>query len=151
MPTDSAMSGGDGTFTLPLKLRTDWSSVELKLTDPGFEDMRRRFDPTTAGTRAEIRAYPALVIRAGQSIDVRIDEATAYRCAFGGAFHCRRMLVEASQSEPVKLEIVPRDASKPMGLVDDVWSETPVLHLMVPPGNVVYVYGPGTGRLTASR
>jgi hypothetical protein len=151
LPTDSVTSGGDGTFTLVLNVPRNWSSVDVKLTDPGYEEMRRSFDHITAGTRAEIRMYPTLVIRPGESIEIRIDDPTAYRCAFAGAFLCRRVLVEASQGEPVKLEIVAHDTSKPMGLVDDWWSEEPVLHLMAAPGAVVYVYGPGTGRLTASR
>ena len=150
LPTDSITSSGDGTFTLRVNVPRNWSSVDLKLTNPGYEAGGWHFEPSTAVARAEIPVLPALVIRPGESIDVRV-EPTVRRCAFAGVFPCRGVMVEASQSEPVKLEIVSHDASKPMGLVDDVWSETPVPHLMVPPGTAVYVYGPGTGRLTASR
>jgi hypothetical protein len=150
LPTDSVTSREDGTFTLPLKLRTNWSSVELKLTDPGYEATRLRFDPGTAGTRAEIWAYPMLVIRPGESIDVRIDGATAYTCSMGG-FVCRRVVVEASEGEPVKLDIVSPGTSAPMGLTADWWDEEPMPHLMIAPGAVAYVYGVGTARLTARR
>ena len=93
--------------------------------------------------------YPTLVIRPGESIDVRVQPGVN-ACAFGGGFDCRRVLVEASPSEPVELEIVARDASKPMGLVESDWSEEPVLRLTVA-GGVAYVYGAGTARLTARR
>ena len=155
LPTNSVTSGGDGTFTLRLNVPRNWSSVDLKLTDPGYEDMRRRFEPNTAGTRAEIRMYPTLVIRPGESIEVRV-EPTINRCAFAGVFPCRRVLVEASPGEPVELEIVPHDTSKPMGLAQDYWDEESVLRLMVAPGGVAYLHGDPrgtttTGRLTARR
>jgi hypothetical protein len=93
--------------------------------------------------------YPTLVIRPGESIEVRV-EPDVNACAFGGGFDCRRVLVEASPGEPVELEIVPHDTSKPMGLVESVWDEEPVLRLTVA-GGVAYVYNAGSARLTARR
>jgi hypothetical protein len=104
--------------------------------------------------------YPTLVIRPGESIDVRV-ESTINRCAldrFFGDYACRRVLVEASPGEPVELEIVPGDTSKPMGLTADEWDEEPVVRRMVAPGSFAYVvwdlWGGDTtrqGRLTARR
>jgi len=154
-PTNSATSSGDGTFTLSVNLPRDWSVVYLKVTGPGYDDGDWRFEPNTAGTRAEIRIYPTLVIRPGESIDVRV-EPTVNRCAFGGAFPCRRVLVVAAPGDPVELEIVPNDPSKAMGLTADIWDEEPVLRLMIAPGGLAYVgwtdAGPArAGRLTARR
>jgi hypothetical protein len=93
--------------------------------------------------------YPTLVIRPGESIEVRV-EPDVNACAFGGGFDCRRVLVEASPGEPVELEIVPHDSSGLLGLVESIWDEEPVLRRMVA-GGVAYVYGVGTGTLTARR
>jgi hypothetical protein len=101
--------------------------------------------------------YPTLVIRPGESIDVRV-ESTINLCTFFADNPCRRVLVEASPGEPVELEIVPGDTSKPMGLTADVWDEESLPRLMVAPGGSAYVVwdegGADTtrqGRLTARR
>jgi hypothetical protein len=158
---DLATSAGDGTFTFTIdQLPSDWRLVGLKFTGPdGYDDRGGRLEPTAApcrispcwavADRPAIPMYPTLVIRPGESIDVRVQPGVN-ACAFGGGFDCRRVLVEASPSEPVELEIVARDASKPMGLVESDWSEEPVLRLTVA-GGVAYVYGAGTARLTARR
>ena len=157
VPRDSATSGGDGTFTLPLNLPRDWSSVTLKLTGSGYEDRNFIFESNTAGTRAEIRMFPTLVIRPGESIEVRVERIIVGQlqfhnaCAFLGVIPCRRVLVDASPGKPVELEIVSHDTSKPMGLAGDIWDEESVPRLMVAPGGVAYVHGAGTGRLTARR
>jgi len=150
-PTNTAMSGGDGTFTLPLNLPMGWRWVSLQLTaPPGYDDGGWRFEPNTAGIRAEIRIYPMVVIRPGESRQMRV-EPDVLRCAFAGPFSCRRVLIDAPPGEPVELEIVPHDTSKPMGLVESAWEETTVPRLMVAPGGNAYVYGPGTATLTARR
>jgi hypothetical protein len=165
-PTDTATSGGDGTFTLTLNLPSYWTFVGLKFTGPaGYDDRNARFEPTAApchfapcwpaADRPAIKMYPTLVIRPGESIDVRV-ESTINRCTFFGDFACRRVLVEASPGEPVELEIVPRDTSKPMGLTPDEWDEESVVRLIVAPGSFAYVVWDGAdttrqGRLTARR
>jgi len=53
--------------------------------------------------------YPTLVIRPGESIEVRV-EPSVNLCAFGGGFDCRRVLVEAPPGTPVELEIVRQDS-----------------------------------------
>ena len=103
-PTEMATSGGDGTFTLPLTLPDDWTIVFLKFTGPtGYDDTYRRFEPTAnpcaiapcwaAADRSAIRMYPTLVIRPGESIQVRLetgpvwcgwDVAALPACAGGG-------------------------------------------------------------------
>jgi hypothetical protein len=93
--------------------------------------------------------YPTLVIRPGESIEVRV-EPDVNTCAFAGGFDCRRVRVEASPGEPVELEIVPHDTTKPMGLVESFWDEEPVPRLTVA-GGVAYVYNVGSARLTARR
>ena len=113
-PNNTATSGGDGTFTLPLNLPSLWSFVRLNLTaPPGYDDTSQRYegigpsaDPSgpTAADRPEIRMYPTLVIRPGESIEVRVDPRVNV-CDWA-AFDCR-VLVEASPGEPVELEIVP--------------------------------------------
>ena len=150
LPRDSVTSGGDGTFTLRVSIPRNWTTIDLKLTGPGYEEMRQRFDHTTAGSRGEIRMLPALVIRPGESIEVRVDPTTK-RCSFFGSFPCRRVLVEASPGEAVELEIVPHDTSQPMGLAPNDLEEETVSRLKVAPGAVAYVYGAGTARLTARR
>ena len=156
-----ATSAGDGTFSFTLdQLPSDWRLVGLRFTGPaGYDDRGGRLEPTAApcrispcwavADRPAIRMYPTLVIRPGESIDVRVEPGVNL-CAFGGGFDCRRVLVDAAPGEPVELEIVPHETSKPMGLVESVWSEEPELRLTVA-GGVAYVYGAGTARLTARR
>ena len=50
-PTDTATSGGDGTFTLPLNLPRNWRIVYLHFTGPGYDDRSGRFEPTAAPCR----------------------------------------------------------------------------------------------------
>jgi hypothetical protein len=159
LPKDTATSGGDGTFTLLLNLPSFWEIVYLKLTGAGYDDVLRDFQPNqTVRTGLEIRMYPTLVIRPGESIEVRVDSGIA-QCGWGGeAGPCRRVQVAASPGDPLELELVPDDSSKPMALALAI-PEYPYLEpddmsvrrLMVPPGRVPYVLGAGTARLTARR
>jgi hypothetical protein len=148
---DTATSGGDGTFTLPLNLPSDWRFVFLNLTGPpGYDDAGQRYErigafanPSgpTAADRPAIRLHPTLVIRPGESIEVRVESDIVW-CGFDGV-PCRRVLVAASPGDPVELEVVPRDSSKPMALGLAI-PENPyilepdmsVRRLMVPPGAV---------------
>ena len=157
-PKNTATSGGDGTFSLPLALPSFWRFVSLKLTaTPGYDDTQQRFEANTAGDRPAIRMYPTLVIRPGESIDVHVDSGIVW-CGWD-AGPCRRVLVEASPGEPVELEVVPHDSGKPMALglariPEDSFILEPdmsVRRLMVPPGGVPYVVGSGNARLTARR
>ena len=77
----------------------------------------------------------------------------------GELVHCRRVVVAASPGDPVELEIVPHDSSKPMALISDQfeyrsWSVRRLI-LTVPPDAVPYVIsdssGTGTVTLTARR
>ena len=153
-PKDTATSGGDGTFTLPLNLPSFWKLVYLKLTGPGYDDAVRDFQPIqTVRTGVEFRMYPTLVIRPGESIKVRVDSSIA-QCGWGGeAGPCRRVLVAASSGDPVELELVPDDSSKPMALSPDdfLGAYMPVRRLMVDPGGVPFVIGAGTATLAARR
>ena len=100
----------------------------------------------------EIRMYPTLVISPGESIDVRVEGIES--CGWGGELGgCRRVLVAASPGDPVELELVPDDSSKPMGLSPDNYlgAYAPVRRLVVPPGSFPYVVGDGIARLTARR
>lgn len=152
----TATSDGDGTFTLTLNLPSGWTGVNFQLTaPPGYDDGYQEFDPTHAADRPTIRMYPALAIRPGESIEVRVDPGIAW-CEWGvqrGA--CRRVSVASSTGDPVELELVPHDSSNPMALsLDpdlDLEPDMGVRRLMVPPGRVPYVLGTGTGRLTARR
>jgi hypothetical protein len=111
-PTNTATSGGDGTFSLPLSLPSLWRFVSLKLTAPaGYDDTEQRFEAKAAAERPAIRMYPTLVIRPGESIDVRVDSDIVW-CGFDGV-PCRRVLVAASTGEAVELEVVPADSSSP--------------------------------------
>jgi hypothetical protein len=93
--------------------------------------------------------YPTLVIRPGESIEVRVDTGIVY-CGWGAA--CRRVVAAASPGKPVELEIVPHDTSKAMGLGEHEEVDTSELRrLMVAPGGSLYVVGAGTARLTARR
>ncbi|MEO5895771.1 MAG: carboxypeptidase-like regulatory domain-containing protein [Vicinamibacterales bacterium] len=162
-PKNTATSGGDGTFTLPLNLPMGWTRVIVQLTGPpGYDDTSHSFFPPTAADRPAIGIYPILVIRPGESIDVRVESTinrSAFACpvsAVAGPLACRRVLVEASTGDAVELEIVPGDPSKPMGLTADIWDEEPVVRRMVAPGGLAYVawYGADAtrqGRLTAHR
>jgi hypothetical protein len=159
-PKNTATSGGDGTFSLSLNLPSLWRWVSLKLTaPPGYDDREQRFDANAAADRPAIRMYPTLVIRPGESIDVRVDPDIVW-CGWDGEEPCRRVLVAASPGDPVELEVVPADSSKPMALglaevpeVDYILFtvDMSVRRLVVPPGRVPYVIGAGTARLTARR
>ena len=97
--------------------------------------------------------YPTLVIRPGESLEVRVDIAWCEWGPHRGA--CRRVPVASSTGDPVELELVPDDSSNPMALsLDpdlDSGIDMSVRRLMVPPGRVPYVVGAGTARLTARR
>jgi len=156
-PKDTATSRGDGTFTLQVNLPTSWSFAYVRVTGPGYDDVGGinaggPANGTSIRIGAEIRMYPTLVIRPGESIDVRVGHIGW--CGWGGeAGSCRRVLVAASPGEPVELELLPDDSSKPMGLSPDDYlgAYAPVRRLMVPPGSFPYVVGDGTARLTARR
>jgi hypothetical protein len=105
--------------------------------------------------------YPTLVIRPGESIDVRVDGDISL---WGYAW--RRVVVDASPGDAVELEILPDDISKPMALslVENIDAlafpefDMSVRRLMVPPAQdrrVPYVLadfrGAGTATLTARR
>lgn len=165
-PKNTATSGEDGTFTLPLNLPSGWSFVRLNLTAPsGYDATSQRYegigpfaDPLgpTPADRPAIRMYPTLVIGPGESIEVRVDRGIKLcGSAFVDLADCRRVLVAASPGDPVELELVPDDSSKPMALSleespFDIFDMS-VRRLMVPPGRVPYVLGVGTARLTARR
>lgn len=151
-PTNSAMSGGDGTFTLPLNVPRGWTLVELRLAGPGYDERSWRFERNMPGTHAEIRMYPTLVVRPRESIEVRV-ESTITLCGYFSPLSCRRVLVEASPGEAVELEIVPHDTSQPMGLAANDLEEETVPRLKVAPGGVAYVHACATcsGTLTARR
>ena len=159
-PKNIATSGGDGTFVLPLNLPASWSFVSLKLVGPpGYDDRYQNFEVTTAADRPAIRMYPTLVIRPGESIEVRVDGSIVW-CGWDG-YACRRVLVAASPGESVELEVVSHDSSRPMALglanPQNPYNLEPnmsVRRLTVPPGGVPFVVGDyptGTATLTARR
>ena len=149
-PTDTATSDGDGTFTLRLNLPSSWSHVRLELTGPvEYDDTGRWFYRNVAADSPEIKMYPTLVIRPGESIEVGVESGVVY-CGWGVA--CRRVVVAASPGEPVELEIVPHDTSARMGLAENEDDDTSVLRrLTVAPGGRPYIMGAGTAKLTARR
>lgn len=158
-PKDTATSGGDGAFTLPLHLPSSWSWAYLKLTGPpGYDDTHQRVELKAAADRPAIRMYPTLVIRPGESIDVRVDGGVFVSCGWDG-YACRRVLVAASPGDSVELEVVSHDSSRPMALglanLSNPYILEPdlsVRRLMVPPGRVPYVigeYSTGIATLTA--
>jgi hypothetical protein len=97
--------------------------------------------------------YPTLVIRPGESIEVRVDRDIVW-CGFDGV-PCRRVLVAGSSDDPVELEVVSHDSGRPMALAIPanpyIEPDMSVRRLMVPPGGVPYVIGAGTATLTARR
>ena len=167
-----ATSGGDGTFTLPLNLPSDWTVVGLEFTGPSGYDHTVGYvvapaaqcpiSPCwTAADRPAIRMYPTLVIRPGESIEVRVDgDIVLCGMALVDLVPCRRVVVAASPG-PVELEIVPHDSAKSMtlalisGQIEFPDPSVRRLTLTVPPGGVAYViqdtYGTSTATLTARR
>src|SRR6185436_2777239 len=164
-PTNTATSAGDGTFTLSLNLPVGWGSVFIKLTaPPGYDDRYGSFiatrTPCVLGScwvpadRPDIRMYPTLVIRPGESIEVRVDDDILF-CGWDG-YACRRVLVAAS-GQSVELEVVSDDSNNPMalGLASSpangfiLEPDMSVSRLIVPPGRSPYVVGGGTATLTA--
>ena len=168
-PTNTATSAGDGTFTLSLNLPVDWRSASLKLTaPPGYDDRVASFIATRApcvlgscwvpADRPDIRMYPTLVIRPGESIEVRVDDDIVW-CGWDG-YACRRVLVAGSSGAPVELEVVSHGSSKCMALGLEsspggfiLEPDMSVSRLIVPPGRIPYVIAgcedDGTGTLTA--
>jgi len=98
--------------------------------------------------------YPTLVIRPGESIEVRVDDDILF-CGWDG-YACRRVLVAAS-GQSVELEVVSDDSNNPMalGLASSpangfiLEPDMSVSRLIVPPGRTPYVIGGGTATLTA--
>lgn len=169
-PKNTATSGGDGTFALPLNLPSSWRAVGLKFSgSAGYDDRGGRFEPTTtpcriapcfaAADRPAIRMYPTLVIRPGESIDVHVDGDIVW-CGWDG-YSCRRVLVAASPGQSVELEVASHDSSKAMALglavptnQYNLEPDLSVRRLTVPPGGVPFViseYTTGTATLTARR
>ena len=174
---ETATSGGDGTFTLPVTLPRDWTLVDLKFTGPaGYDDTFGVFFAPAASCgwwpqcwaaadRPAIRMYPTLAIRPGESIEVRVDDTDVVWCGHGfygdnEPVRCRRVLVAASAGDSVELEVVAHDSSKPMALGftlrPEDWfflfdPDMSVRRLIVPPGGVPYVLGAGTATITARR
>jgi hypothetical protein len=104
--------------------------------------------------------YPTLVITPGESIEVRVSEERAggvrVICGWDAWLACRRVLVAAPSDDPVELEVVSDDSSKPMALGLAVPGNAFILEpdmsvtrLIVPSGENAYVIGAGTARLTA--
>jgi hypothetical protein len=168
IPKDTATSGGDGTFTLQVNLPTSWSFVYLKLTGPpGYDDRygsliatgtQCGFGPCwVPADRPDIRMYPTLAIRPGESIEVRVDDSIVY-CGWDG-YACRRVVVAASPGQSVELEVVSHDSNNRMalGLASSpdgsggfvLEPDMSVSRLIVPPGRTPYVIGGGTATLTA--
>ena len=166
-PTNTATSAGDGTFTLSLNLPVGWSSASLKLTAPPGYDDRYSGSFIATGTqcvfgpcwvpadRPDIRMYPTLAIRPGESIEVRVDDSIFY-CGWDG-YACRRVVVAASPGQSVELEVVSHDSNKGMalGLASSpangfiLEPDMSVSRLIVPPGRTPYIIGGGTATLTA--
>ena len=165
--TEIATSGADGTFTLRLNLPSDWREVYLEFTGPaGYDTRGGHFEPTAdpcgigpcwaVADRPAITMYPTLVIRPGESIEVRVDwDMVLCGMMLVDIVDCRRVVVEASPGDPVELEIVPHDSSKPMALAlissQIEFPDMSVRRLKVPPGSIPYVAGAGTATLTARR
>ena len=167
-PKNTATSAGDGTFTLSLNLPVGWNSASLQLTaPPGYDDRIGSFiatrTPCVLGScwvpadRPDIRMYPTLVIRPGESIEVRVDDIVW--CGWDG-YACRRVLVAGSSGAPVELEVVSHGSSKCMALGLEsspggfiLEPDMSVSRLIVPPGRIPYVIAgcddDGTGTLTA--
>jgi hypothetical protein len=165
-----ATSGADGTFTLPLNLWSDWTSVGLQFTGPaGYDETHGSFEPTAPrcvnsrscwppADRPAIRMYPTLVIKPGESIKVRVTDDN-FLC--GGMMmetSCRRVLVAAPPGDLVALEVVPDDSSKPMALLPEsaVEFDGSARRVMVEPGGFAYVWADygvvgATATLTARR
>ena len=167
---DTATSAGDGTFIICLNLPVNWRFVNLKLTaPPGHDDTHGAFLATmtqcffgpcwTPADRPAIRMYRTLVIRPGESIDVRVDDNISW-CGWDG-YSCRRVLVAASPGESVELEVVSHNSSQAMALglavptnPYNLEPDISVRRLVVPPGGVPFViaeYANGIATLTARR
>jgi hypothetical protein len=104
--------------------------------------------------------YPTLVIRAGESIKVRVTD-DIFLCGAPwwwpeNTAPCRRVLVAAAPGDLVAVEIVPDDSSKPMALLPEspIELDRSVRRVMVEPGGFAYVWadwGGATATLTARR
>lgn len=150
----TATSGGDGTFSLRLNLPIGWEGLALNLTGPaGYDHRNWHIWPAIAANRPEISMYPTLAIRPGESIEVRVDGGIQGCGLMWDAISCRRVVVAASPGDPVELEIVPHDSSKPMALGSMSSQLGRPLILKVPPGEawVISDFSTGTATLTARR
>jgi hypothetical protein len=169
-------SGADGTFTLPLNLPSDWTSVGLQFTGPaGYDVTYGSFEPTAdigcvawqscwaAADRPAMRMYPTLVIKPDESIKVRVTDVIFFCGAPWSTTPCRRVLVAAPPGDLVALEVVPDDSSKPMAVKlssESFEFDGSVRRVMVEPGGFAYVWavfegggnqGGATATLTARR
>jgi hypothetical protein len=171
-----ATSGADGTFTLPLNLPSDWTSVGFQFTGPaGYDVTYGSFKPTAdigcvawqscwaAADRPAMRMYPTLVIKPDESIKVRVTDVIFFCGAPWSTTPCRRVLVAAPPGDLVALEVVPDDSSQPMAVKlssESFEFDGSVRRVMVEPGGFAYVWavfegggnhGGATATLTARR
>jgi hypothetical protein len=161
-----ATSGADGTFTLPLNLWSDWTSVVFKFTGPaGYDATYGGVQPTcrssscwAAADRPAIRMYPTLVIKPDESIKVRVTGRISLCGWMMMETSCRRVLVAAAPGDLVALEMVPDDSRNPMALLPEsaVEFDGSARRVMVEPGGFAYVWADygvegATATLTARR
>jgi hypothetical protein len=99
----SSVADEQGMFRLTANLPQDWDHLELKVVHPGFEPARWHLQPGSA-MNAVLRAYRAITIRPGESVQLRV--LFQQSCGDEG-IPCRRIIVEASADELVNLEVFP--------------------------------------------
>jgi len=112
-PAPQTTAEDDGRFVFTLDLSPDWRNITLKVTRGGY-DSTRIYLPPTMVTAADVRVFPTLTIRPGESIDMRVFLGSY---VYSDESHlCRRILIESS-GESIDVEAVPADAHRDVGLV----------------------------------
>ncbi len=105
-PPYSAVANEQGIFRLTANLPQDWNELSLKVENPGFDPARMSLRPESA-TNVVLRAYPAITIRAGESVQLRV--LFQETCTFADdEIACRRIGVEAAAGELINLEVLPQ-------------------------------------------
>jgi hypothetical protein len=116
-PPVRATADESGSFRLTENIPADWVGIGLDIAREGYERQNSNLwsvMPSTVNNIITVATYPILTLRAGETLSTRVH-LDHYVCA--DEYLCRRIVVDASPSEPLDLELTPISGSQKAGLI----------------------------------